>query len=64
MSGLAAGRVALQVLSDSAYRLLAYPHAVALVGLGYSLWRSHRSLDPAGAPRALVPGVGQHPVDA
>jgi hypothetical protein len=64
MSGLAAGRVALPVLSDSAYRLLAYPHAVALVGLGYSLWRSHRSLDPAGAPRVLVPGVGQHPVDA
>ncbi len=41
--------VALPLLSDSAYRLLAYPHAVALIGLGYSLWRSHRPLDAAGA---------------
>ena len=56
--------VALPLLSDSAYRLLAYPHAVALIGLGHSLWRSHRSCDDAGASRALVPGIGQQPVDA
>ena len=39
---LAAGAVAtlaLPVLPDSLYRLLAYPNAVALIGLGYSLWR-------------------------
>lgn len=53
--------VALPVLSDNAYRLLAYPHAVALVGLGYSLWRSHR-LSAAGSARAQ--GAGRQPVDA
>ena len=39
---LAAGAVvtlALPVLPDDLYRLLAYPNAVALIGLGYSLWR-------------------------
>jgi len=39
---LAAGAVvtlALPVLPDNLYRLLAYPNAVALIGLGYSLWR-------------------------
>ena len=54
--------VALPALSDSAYRLLAYPHAVAMVGLGYSLWCSHRSNDPAGSARA--PDAGREPVDA
>ena len=54
--------VALPVLSDSAYRLLAYPHAVALVGLGYSLWRSHRAFDTAGS--APSQGAGRQPVDA
>jgi hypothetical protein len=56
--------VALPVLSDSAYRLLAYPHAVALIGLGYSLWRIHRSVASDGAPGALVQDAGHHPVDA
>jgi hypothetical protein len=56
--------VALPALSDSAYRLLAYPHAVALIGLGYSLWRSHRSVASGDAPRALVQDAGHHPVDA
>jgi hypothetical protein len=54
--------VALPVLSDSAYRLLAYPHAVALVGLGYSLWRSHRGFDAAGSVPSQ--GAGRQPVDA
>ena len=44
--------VALPLLSDSAYRLLAYPHAVALTGLGYSLWSSHGSSGAAGSVRA------------
>jgi hypothetical protein len=56
--------VALPLLSDSAYRLLAYPHAVALIGLGYSLWSSHRSVASGDALRALVQGAGHHPVDA
>jgi hypothetical protein len=54
--------VVLPVLSDSAYRLLAYPHAVALVGLGYSLWRSHRDLDATRPIRAR--GVGRQPIEA
>jgi hypothetical protein len=54
--------VALPLLSDNAYRLLAYPHAVALVGLGYSLWSSHRSFDAAGPARPQ--DAGRQPVDA
>jgi hypothetical protein len=54
--------VALPALSDHAYRLLAYPHAVALIGLGYSLWRSHRSLDAPGAAR--IQDADRQPVDA
>jgi len=27
------------VLPESFYRLLAYPNAIALIALGYSLWR-------------------------
>ena len=54
--------VALPLLSDSAYRLLAYPHAVALIGLGYSLWRSQPFFDDAGAPDAS--DAKHHPVDA
>lgn len=56
--------VALPLLSDSAYRLLAYPHAVALIGLGYSMWRSHQIVASEDAPRALGQDAGQHPVDA
>jgi len=54
--------VALPLLSDNAYRLLAYPHAVALVALGYSLWSSHRSFDAAGPARPQ--DAGRQPVDA
>jgi hypothetical protein len=35
---------------------------VALVGLGYSLWRSHRAFDTAGS--APSQGAGRQPVDA
>ena len=34
--------VALAVMPDAFYRLLAFPNAVALIALGYSLWRSTR----------------------
>jgi hypothetical protein len=40
---LSAGAVftlALSVLPDSLYRLLAYPNAIALIALGYSLWHA------------------------
>jgi hypothetical protein len=39
---LAAGAIftlSLSVLPESFYRLLAYPNAIALIALGYSLWR-------------------------
>ena len=39
--------VALAVMPDAFYRLLAVPHAVALIALGYSLWVVTR---PGGAP--------------
>ncbi len=54
--------VALQVMPDAFYRLLAFPNGIAMVGLGYSLWRTTRvetstipvavdgsALTPAGA---------------
>ena len=36
--------VALAVLPDAFYRLLAFPNGIAMIGLGYSLWlhRAHR----------------------
>jgi hypothetical protein len=32
--------VALSVLPDAFYRLLAFPNGIALIGIGYSLWSS------------------------
>jgi hypothetical protein len=43
---LAAGSVvtvALAVLPDAFYRFLAFPNGIAMVGLGYALWRSART---------------------
>jgi hypothetical protein len=43
---LAVGSVAtitLSVLPDAFYRFLAYPNGIAMVGLGYSLWRIART---------------------
>jgi hypothetical protein len=37
--------VALTVLPDAFYRLLAFPNGIALIGLGFSLWRSPRQAD-------------------
>lgn len=48
--------VALVVMPDAYYRLLAYPNGIAMIGLGYSLWATTRiattteqRLTPAGA---------------
>ncbi len=35
----------LTVLPDAFYRLIALPNGIALIGLGYSLWRSQRHAD-------------------
>ena len=34
--------VALSVLPDAFYRLLAFPNGIAMVGLGWSLWQLGR----------------------
>jgi hypothetical protein len=34
--------VALSVMPDAFYRLLAFPNGIAMIGLGYSLWRVQR----------------------
>ena len=34
--------VALPVMPDAFYRFLAFPNGIAMIGLGYSLWRSVR----------------------
>jgi hypothetical protein len=41
VSGLASA--ALAVLPDAFYRLLAFPNAIAMIALGYSLWRTART---------------------
>jgi hypothetical protein len=35
--------VALSVMPDAFYRLLAFPNGIAMIGLGYSLWSTARS---------------------
>jgi hypothetical protein len=39
--------VALSVMPDALYRLLAWPNGIAMVALGYSLWHSTRTSAPA-----------------
>ncbi len=41
----------LTVLPDAFYRLIALPNGIALIGLGYALWRSQRQ---AGDPTAVA----------
>lgn len=35
--------IALAVMPDAFYRLLAFPNGIAMIGLGYSLWRTART---------------------
>ena len=48
---LAVGSVVtlLAVMPDAFYRFLAFPNAIAMIALGYSLWRSART-DTATLP--------------
>lgn len=48
VSGLAS--VVLSMMPDAFYRLLAFPNAIALVGLGYSLWRQQHMVIPETTP--------------
>lgn len=43
--------VTLAVLPDAFYRFLAYPNAIAMIGLGYSLWCTTRT-ETGGVPTA------------
>jgi hypothetical protein len=48
--------IALSVLPDPFYRLLAFPNGIAMIGLGYSLWRvARRVADPVSDSAALRP---------
>jgi hypothetical protein len=51
VSGLASA--ALAVLPDAFYRLLAFPNAIAMIALGYSLWRTART-DTTTSAAAVV----------
>ena len=51
--------VALSVMPDAFYRLLALPNGIAMIGLGVSLWRSTR---PAAVPATTVEPALQAPV--
>jgi hypothetical protein len=52
--------IALSLMPDAFYRLLAFPNGIALIGLGYSLWRTAR-IDTTTAsattdgPRVVAP---------
>jgi hypothetical protein len=48
VSGLAS--VVLSMMPDAFYRLLAFPNAIALIGLGYSLWRQQHIVIPETTP--------------
>ncbi len=50
--------VALAVLPDAFYRFLAFPNGIAMVGLGYALWRTARTgttpATPVDGPRVVT----------
>jgi hypothetical protein len=54
ISGIAAAVLAL--MPDALYRLLAIPNGVAMIGLGYSLWRTTQT--SAAVDLATEPGQG------
>jgi hypothetical protein len=50
--------VVLAVMPDAFYRFLAFPNGIAMIGLGYSLWRLARTdtlSTPADGPRVATP---------
>lgn len=49
--------IALSVMPDAFYRLIALPNGIALIALGFSLWRSQRRAD--GHP--TVDAADEHP---
>lgn len=55
VSGLASAGLA--VLPDAFYRLLAFPNAIAMIALGYSLWRTARTDTTTSAAAVVSPRV-------
>jgi hypothetical protein len=53
--------IALSVMPDAFYRLLAFPNGIALIGLGYSLWATTRT---ATAHAASAPTTVSSPAVA
>jgi hypothetical protein len=47
--------VALSLMPDAFYRLLAFPNGIAMVGLGYSLWRTARTVTATPATADPAP---------
>ena len=37
-------------MPDAFYRLLAFPNGIAMIGLGYSLWRTTKTTTTAPTP--------------
>ena len=55
VSGLASA--ALAILPDAFYRLLAFPNAIAMIALGFSLWRTARTDTTTSAAAVVIPRV-------
>jgi hypothetical protein len=56
VSGFAS--VVLSLMPDAFYRLLAYPNAIAMIGLGVSLWLSQRTasaVETSASPAVVTP---------
>jgi hypothetical protein len=47
--------VVLSLMPDAFYRLLAFPNAIAMIGLGYSLWRTARTSTSVQPPAVSIP---------
>jgi hypothetical protein len=55
VAGLATAALALT--PDAVYRLLAFPNGIAMIALGYSLWKVARTSGVSHAPEAAAPPV-------
>ncbi len=53
--------IALSLMPDAFYRLIALPNGIALIGLGYSLWRPQRQSDDQPAPATAAEGQPELP---
>jgi hypothetical protein len=50
--------VLLSIMPDAFYRFLAFPNAIAMIALGYSLWRTAPLPTPVDGPRPTPAAVG------